>query len=577
MTISLVCAALLLSGGQVSDKAVAILPPVPVKGADPWLGMAVADSLEVRLLGHQRQDRKTKATLFPLSVFSWRQSLSAARAEGIDTSRPLSAAQAQALAGQLGARYVFVGSYAVKQKKKKVKVLFKWRLVDVQSKKKAKVHRVKTSITSFAAKTERLASDLLEALGEKSAKAKKGKKKKKKKKVESRDSLAKTPLTAISAYAKGIAILGGQSLDPWARVVLPGKEILKAHILFESATEAAPKLRRAWIGRAIASAMLGEVAAAAKELAGAEAEKHASDPLTALGLYYVHVRKGEHDAALKALATATAAQPGFLAGLGYLGKSYFRAGRPAKALEVFDRYRARVPDSPWVRLMQARAFSFLDSHDNAISEARGVYEAFPSSVMVATNYTARLTQAGKYREAQEVLERALAQHRAHPALLTRLSYVELKIGSVAAALELAQKAVAELEKGRGETIAGYAYANLGHALALSGKKQEAKAAFERAAALGISIDDRYLLDQDARVKKVVGETALAKDAPPPPPPPPPPLPAAEKEELTEDDELARAAEAEEAAADDDEDDDDEEEDEDWDEEDDWEDDEDWEE
>src|SRR4051812_43888207 len=76
---------LLLLGAISSGKpTVAILPPVAIDGSESWLGIAVADNLAAALLPQARLTGKDYA----LNVFSWRETASAARAEGLDVTRP---------------------------------------------------------------------------------------------------------------------------------------------------------------------------------------------------------------------------------------------------------------------------------------------------------------------------------------------------------------------------------------------------------------------------------------------------------------------------------------------------------
>lgn len=128
-----------------------------------------------------------------------------------------------------------------------------------------------------------------------------------------------------------------------------------------------------------------------------------------------------------------------------------------------------------------------------------------------------------------MLERGLTQHPEEPALLTRLAFVELQLGRPEVALELSRRAITRLGDGRGEQVAGYAYADMGHALALTGRKDEARAAFAKAADLGVSVEDRLLLLADPRAKKALEEaqSPILRDVPPSPPLPPPPLASAE--------------------------------------------------
>src|SRR5262245_38566505 len=119
---------------------IAVLPPVPIDGKEPWLGLAVADNLGSGLLHYGKDDKGKKP--INVSVFSWRETLSAARGENLDVAKPLGPDSVAKLTTQLGARLLFTGSYKVKGSR----VLLKWRVIDTTSKKKPKENKVDTDL-----------------------------------------------------------------------------------------------------------------------------------------------------------------------------------------------------------------------------------------------------------------------------------------------------------------------------------------------------------------------------------------------------------------------------------------------
>src|SRR5688572_22073858 len=98
MTALITLCAVLAAGD--ARPTVAITPPSTAAG-ESWLGMALADNLTNRLLIHSRFDPKNLERVYPLNVFSWRQSLSAARSEGVSTTK-IGKAEADAIRAQLG-------------------------------------------------------------------------------------------------------------------------------------------------------------------------------------------------------------------------------------------------------------------------------------------------------------------------------------------------------------------------------------------------------------------------------------------------------------------------------------------
>ncbi len=491
-----------IAAPPAARPTIAVLPLVPIESSESWLGLAVADNVATGLLRYSRRDPKGGVESFPINVFSWRESLGAARGDGINTSRPLAPEAVRKLARELGARYVFSGSYRIKPGKTP-RVLLKWRLVDAESTRPAKDVNVTTNFATLSTRTDKLLATVLKGLGERPER--------------NRTPTVGIPTKALKAYAKGLEVLARQSLEPHARVVLPAMDLKKARLLFEDATADAPEFLRAWVGLALTSAMLGELELAEKQMLRALARADDFEPLNALGLYYLYVRQNKPEQAIGTLTAAGTRNPGFMGALGYLGSAYLRTGQPSEAAEVFAAYEARVPKSPWARVMHARSLAYSGQHEAAIKKTAGVLAEHLDSVMVITALAARHGQAKAYPEAIKTLEAGLTLYPDHPALLTKLSYVQLQLNRPEVALALAERAIAKQGDSRGETMAGYAYANLGHALALLGRREAALDAFRKAAELGIDSEVREQLLADERAKAVLADpkNPIVADAPPP--------------------------------------------------------------
>lgn len=464
---------------------VAVVPPVPAEGAENWIGVAVADNLTTRLLVHSRFDPNSLARDYPLNVFGWRQALAAARADGINVSKPMSPGAIKRLQSQLGSEYTFVGSYT----QTGTRLQLSWRLFGDPTRRN---RSLAINLSDLASGTEELARDLLEALGQ-SAKGL------------SRHRLRALPLAAIRPYGQALLVLGRQSLDPRAHLVLPRKEIERAHGLLTSATNAAPTFVRAWVERGVASTMVGNIARAEEELVTAMGEAGEFEPSNALGLYYLYDRQGKGEEAINVLAEATSTHAGFLHGLGYLGQAYSRAGHVNEALQTFTAYQARVPKSPWARAKRAEIMSRSGMHEQALEESEALVNDMPKSVMALTALASRQIDAKKLAEARATIERALKIRENHPALLTRLSYIALEQNEVDEALALAHRAVEALGDGRGETLAGYAHLNLAHALALKGNKSEALDMLRRAKELGVDAHQLVVLRRDSRLRALMND------------------------------------------------------------------------
>lgn len=465
---------------------IALLPPVPVGQAETWVGLAVAENLGTRLLFHSRFDPRTVTRVYPLNVFGWRQAWSAARAEGIDTAKPLDARACGLLREQLGADAIFTGSYRIDGKS----VVLQWRL---WTDKAAAAEKSKTfELSDVGAATDDIARAVLEGLGQ-STRALDG------------SGLTGLPLAAVRPYAQALEILGQQSLDPRARVVLPNAEIERARSLLSAATDARPDFARAWLARGIADAMLGELPVAEEDMVKAMAAAGEFDPDTSLGVYYLYDRQGDLKKGIAVLEEATTTHLGFLHGLGYLGQAYARASESHESLRVFSTYLARVPKSPWARVKRAEALARTGNHDMAIAETKAVLAQMPDSIMVLTALASRQIDACKYDDARATIQRALAVHPGHPALLTRMSYIELEKGSPEDALRLAEQAVTALGDGRGESLAGYAHVNLAHALTLMGRRDDAIKALRKAKQLGVDANQLLALRRDSRMSELLND------------------------------------------------------------------------
>jgi len=473
---------LIAASGEVRPT-IAIAPPVSSAPQDAWVGLALADTLGTRLLIHSRYDAKSLERIYPLNVFGWRQTLAAARGEGIDAAR-IDDTSAVVVARQLGADAVFVGSYVVTGKD----VALRWALVGDR----AKAGTLALTLDGIGPAAEALAAAILQAIGQDARTA-------------GGNKIEPLPIAAYKPFGEALLLLGRQSLDPRAQLVLGEPELRRAVALLSAATDAGPSFVRAWVERGIAAAMLGDEKGAEEALVQAMAQAGEFDPPTALGLYYLYDRQHKYDEAIAILRQATDAHLGFLQGLGYLGEAYARAGMQHESALVFTNYSARVPKSPWAALRRGAALARLGKHDAAIADTEALLVRFPGSLAVLTALASRQIDAGQLDLARATLQKVLSQKPDLPAALTRLSYIELEQNKAAIGLTLAERAVKALGDGRGEPLAGYAHLNLGHALALLGRKDEAMAAFAKAATLGVGSEEMAYVLRDARLADILAD------------------------------------------------------------------------
>jgi tetratricopeptide (TPR) repeat protein len=288
-------------------------------------------------------------------------------------------------------------------------------------------------------------------------------------------------------------------------VVLPKPDVQKAVRLLSEVVAAAPTFARGWTERGIAASMLGDFKQAEESLVQSSIQKDDPEPSTAIGIFYMYERQGRRADALKSLEAAASTYPGSLLALGYLGDAYFRDRRYQEALDTFATYAVRAPASPWAAMRRGAALSALGQHDRAISEAEVVAARQPKSVAAQIALASRQIDAARFDAARATIERGLALAPEHPALITRLSYIDLAQGRPAEALKLANRAIAAVGDGRGETLAGYAHIDAAHALGLLGRNAEAFAALKKAVDLGVDAEETERLVRDPRLKALIAD------------------------------------------------------------------------
>jgi len=463
--------------------SVAVVPFLGANGQPDWMGMTLADHLTTRLLVHSRLDAKILERVVPLNVFGWRQTLAAARAEGVALTDLVR--RSAAVSEQLGADALLVGTYAVAGDK----VTLRWQLLGGRG----TAHEISSESKDLTRASNEIATAVFAELtpgfvatGGQSA-------------------LVPLPSAVAKDFGSALEIVAQQSLDPRAQVVLERADLERAQKLLTSVTTAVPGFVRAWTERGNVATLLQDYKGAETALQRALAERDDPEPSTALAIFSMYLRQGQHLIAQKALEDAVETYPGSLQTLGYLGEAYVREHRPEDALRTFTRYAAMVPKSPWAQMRRGAALSRLGQHETALREGQALAAKYPDSVAVLVALASRQIDAGKIDEARTTLARGLTKSPNHPALLTRLAYIELGANHAAEALALAEKAVAAIGDGRGEPLAGYAHVDMAQALALLGRTDDAFVALNKAVELGVGADDLDRLGRDERLKAFLAD------------------------------------------------------------------------
>ncbi len=167
-----------------------------------------------------------------------------------------------------------------------------------------------------------------------------------------------------------------------------------------------------------------------------------------------------------------------------LGSAYLleadllRKSRPAKALAVYKRALASLPDDP--RLLYARALLAVDEGDLATGEhdLRRVIELRPddAEAMNALGYTladrAGRADSAKHTEALDLIQRALKLKPDEPAIIDSMGWLRYRMGDLDASLDSLRRAFAK------QPDADIA-AHLGEVLWVKGDHDEARRVWDQ--------------------------------------------------------------------------------------------------
>lgn len=348
----------------VEAATLAILPPVTDQPEAHWLGYALAEDLEARILDFSVLDKGTLRDDYPLSLLGWRQTRKAAQQVGIDTSAFLSEKAVKKVATAVGATAVFTATYWVKSSS--VKVI--WRMVGGSASSGLK-HEQEIQLDSVSSGIERMFVGIVCDLS-----------------LHTRGiavaPLPIQPLEALRAYGEALAISSEQSLDFESPLVLSVEQLNAAEALLSKAVMASPRFQRAWTFHSILNALRGERNRAMAQLE--EAGKCGPDdsPAMALDYFLLNYREDSRKAVAK-LGAALNTHPGFLQGWGNLGQAYLRAGLPREALRSFEVYRKRAPNNLWAAVMYSESLAAAGSVDEATKELKLLRKKFPDSAIVS--------------------------------------------------------------------------------------------------------------------------------------------------------------------------------------------------
>ncbi|MEN9934995.1 MAG: hypothetical protein RLZZ387_1574 [Chloroflexota bacterium] len=199
------------------------------------------------------------------------------------------------------------------------------------------------------------------------------------------------------------------------------------------------------------------------------------DPATLHQVGQLHSRAGQWVRAVAALARATKAAPS-PQHEGALGVALLEAGRVDEATEVFWRSLQAQPDDALLQHHYSRALAARGDLERAYRAARDAAQSAPGNSALQQNAGRLALGLGRWNEALELLDRAVAldsaevtSHLGRAEALLALGQPEVALGAARSALDLAA------DSGPAALSAGIALAHLG-------RDDEARAMLDRAAA-----------------------------------------------------------------------------------------------
>lgn len=452
-------------------KSVAATPFYGKDGAPEWLGFVIADHITRRLLVQPAEGANTP----PLYVFGYRQAMSAARSIGISNDKM--DARADDVVRELGADGLVVGSYSVTGKTATIE----WRIAGAAGEKQT----LELSLFDASKGAYSIGEQVLEKMA----------------KGDETEAPLALAADAAEAWGTALASLAVQSRDPRASVVLRKSDRQAIMASLDKVTKVESTFAPAWATRAAVASMGSETEEqVAMNATKAALNASSADPSSAISLYYSQQHLAEQSEARQTLVEALSTYPGSLEVMNYLAQAYYLAGEYDECLKAWEAYVERVPKSLHGQRRRLHVMANLGKKEEAVAAAKKLADEHPESLPTQAALASRQIDAGQMELAQATLTEQLRKYPDHPLLLTRLSYIELESGSADRALTLARKAVEVLGDGRGERLAGYAHIDLARALALTGKRGEARESLKKSLRLGVSGEDVFRLATDPRLQ-----------------------------------------------------------------------------
>jgi tetratricopeptide (TPR) repeat protein len=439
--------ALLLGADAAAPPATIVVAPFAVKGgAQPWVGVAVAESMLDVVVQANRD-----------SFFDLKQLDTVLRRRDLRLD-DLKGAGAVELARALGATDVITGeakleggSWSIKSARVKVA---DGSIVDT-----ANADGPAAALPAIAQKLGRALLD-----------------------VEGSDAPVTKDMKALELATRCEMQLAGQPLGALSKMTLSAEQLEEAGQQCKGALAIDPEFALARAGLALTLAARGKFNEARAEAQRARKDRFV--PLAVLAEAYAIRRMHAPVAWSALLVEAVRERPGFLHALGYLAEDRMELGEDLEALELFDLYLQRSPNHPWAMSRKARQLARLLRFNEAIALSERALSLNPGDPELLIETASRYIDAGRFPRAEPLLKQAMGATPPRPRAALRLAYLYIrrhKLSEARAALEKCLQQAGREDEAR---TRGLAHADLARIDAKQNKYAAAIAELQKARAEG---------------------------------------------------------------------------------------------
>jgi tetratricopeptide (TPR) repeat protein len=222
-----------------------------------------------------------------------------------------------------------------------------------------------------------------------------------------------------------------------SKMTLSAEQLEEAEQQCKGALAIDPEFALARAGLAMTLAARGKLDEAREEAQRARKDRFV--PLTVLAEAYAIRRMHDPVAWSALLVEAVRERPGFLHALGSLAEDRMELGEDREALELFDLYLQRSPNNIWAMSRKARQLARVLRFDEAIELSERALSLNPGDPELLVETASRYIDAGRDpRRAEPLLKQAMSATPPRPLAALRLAYLYIrghKLSQARAALE----------------------------------------------------------------------------------------------------------------------------------------------